>query len=209
MANICNEGVDFLAQASNLITDKANAADLAHLQTCVNQLAAAAPANPLVAAGQTAHDSAQNIINQARQMLDPNNLVTHAIWQKRFICSVTKASIGVHVTDESGDDFGSGAHVTVVNFPLSTLFPVDLPSIPPVGNTDGAGRVTINVPLAPVPLPLPPGAPPAPADLPTTDAATLVFGVTHADRASGNAAIPIDHNGLTFEVQVPIADTSL
>lgn len=66
MGNSCNEGVAFLAQAANLITDKTNAATLAHLQDCVGQLAAAAPANPLVGTGQAAHDSARDIINQAQ-----------------------------------------------------------------------------------------------------------------------------------------------
>jgi hypothetical protein len=212
--NDCNEGLAVLAQAATLVSEQTASANLPHLLDCTNQLIAAAPTNALIATAQAVLDvshsgSAANIISHATQLLDPNNPATHLVWKNRFVCSVARADIQIHVTDESGDDFGSGVNVSVVNFPLSSFLPVDLPSLPPIGLTNGEGRITINVPLAPVPLPLPPGVPAAPGDLPNVDAATLHFQATHSDRADGTTSHDVNHTGLSFEVQIPVADTSL
>ena len=205
----CNDGVQLLADAAALIDQQAAAADLGTLQTCVNELASVAPGDPNLTAGQQALGSANAAIGAAKALLDPTNPTTHAVWENRLVCSITSSSVTLHVTDESGDDFGSGAKVSLTNFPLSTMVP-NLPSPTIPTGTDSSGRITIGmVPFAPMPLTVPANAPKAPTDLPTSDAATLVFTVTRQNRKNGSAIIPVDHTGVNFEVQIPIADTSI
>lgn len=210
--NSCNEGVQFLADAAQLITDQTGAAQLIKLNGCVSELQTAAPGNSLIASGQAAQTAAQTILDKAHNALfDTGATDVLATWRKRIVCTMGTATINVHVTDESGDDFGDdnakGAKIEILNFPFSSLLPeLTLP----VGVADEHGRVPIpSVPLAPVPLPLPTGTPPIPPSLPTPDFAMLQFTASHpGTSATGVTPKGVNHlgiinGGVTVEINIP------
>jgi hypothetical protein len=214
----CNEGVEILARAAKLITDQTNAAQLVQLQGCLSELQTAAPTNPQLAAGQSARDAAQAIIDDAHNRLfsttDPDILKT---WRNRITCTIPTTSLTVHVMDHDGDDFGdendedaSRAVVGVVNFPFNLLLP-ELPSIAPL-RANESGRITIgNIPLAPLPMELPTGTPPTPPGLPTTDAATLHFTAVNPARATGSTDRGVNHAGVVnggIEITIQVPDSS-
>ena len=209
-AGSCNEGVQLLADAVALIDQKTANAKLDKLQSCLDELAVAAPGNALLGQGQTAITNANTIVSQATALINGAGAKIRQAWRKRIACATPVVGISVHVTDESEDDIGSGVKVAAVNFPLSALIPAELPAIP-TPSTNSSGRVTMNVPLAPAPIPAPAGAPAAPPDLAPTDVASLMFTATHPDRPTGTHTSPASHAGLIGEVEVHIKidDTSL
>jgi len=209
-AGSCNEGVQLLADAAKLVDQKTTDAKLDKLQSCLDELAVAAPGNALLGQGQTAITNANTVIAQASALINGNGGKIRQVWRKRIACSTPVVGITVHVTDESEDDIGGGAKIAAVNFPLSSLIPAELPAIP-IPSTNDHGRATMNVPLAPAPIPTPAGAPPAPPDLAPTDVVSLMFTATHPDRPTGTHTSPATHAGLIGEVEVHIKidDTSL
>jgi hypothetical protein len=209
-AGSCNEGVQLLADAAKLVEQKTADAKIDKLQSCLDELAVAAPGSALLGQGQTSISNANTIITQASALINGSGAEIRQVWRKRIACATPVVGITVHVTDESEDDIGSGVKIAAVNFPLSTLIPAELPTIP-IPSTNDSGRATMNVPLAPAPIPTPAGTPPAPPDLAPTDVASLMFTATHPSRPTGTHTSPVTHAGLIGEVEVHIKidDTSL
>jgi hypothetical protein len=213
----CNEGVDMLTQALALVDAAEAAADVAALNGCITELTTALPASPLIGQATTAAQQATAALDAARALVnDVNSPQIRQIWLNRLSCSVGQTSIFVHLTDESGDDFGDDGvtdiKVTVSNFLLGNL--VTIPTPVPV---DENGRVSIaSVPTVPFPLPLPAGAPPFPPDLPIAGSGQSAMSTVlslNASRGSsflGHASAPVSPTGLINigTINIPVPDTS-
>ncbi len=107
----CNQGLNLLVRAQGLV-NTANS-KLNDLQNCLNR-SDANPAIPVVALGLSKLSSAQqNLINPAASKLDASNVDVQRVWVNRVLCRIQTKTIGVHVTDESGDDFHAGALVNI------------------------------------------------------------------------------------------------
>ena len=210
----CNAGVQILADAAKLITDQTDAAQLGKLQDCIDELNAAAPADPNIAAGNAAKAAAQQLIEGAHNLLfDQTNPDILHTWRKRIVCTIPQLSFHVQVIDESDDGFGDtnadSVSVNVVNVPFNVL-----PELPlPVGLGDSDGNMNIQIPLAPTPLPLPTGTPPVPSTLPTSQVAALNFTATHpSTNNKGLATLAVDHTGVinggaTITIKIPDASS--
>ena len=213
----CNEGITVLTDALALVDAAEAAADVAGLDACIAELTTALPASSLIGPATTAAQKATAALDAARALVNNvNDPKIRQIWLNRLSCSVPQTTISVHLTDESGDDFGddgvNNVKVTVSNFLLGNL--VTIPTPVPV---DENGRVTIaSVPTVPLPLPMPPGAPAFPPDLPIVGSGqsvlTSVLSLSAARGGSflGHASAPVSPAGLINigTINIPVPDTS-
>jgi hypothetical protein len=186
----CNVGVAQLAKALALINDAKEKASA--LTTCLGELNAVAPADPLINQGQSALSAAQTQIINAKNQLD-NDASIAGIWMNRANCLLKEGQIIVKVRDESGDEIGKGVNVSVVNPVIAALLPVPT-TVPFPTECPGSQLTFPSVPLAAVPVALPAGTPPKPPgipDLPST--ATLVFNVARGGGRTFSASV--DPNG--------------
>jgi len=204
----CNLGVYQLKLALDLIQDAKTKIDT--LSTCLGELGAIAPSDPLIPQGQAVVTAAQGQITAAQGQLDSDPSVV-ATWMNRAHCLLKEMNINIKVRDESGDEQGSGVNVSLGNPIIEALLP--LPTIPLVVTHCPGSEVTVNsVPMAAVPLAPPAGAPPKPPgvpDLPTS--ATLIFNVAKGGGRTFSAAV--DFNGLLGtasrgEITLQLADVS-
>lgn len=181
----CNAGVLQLKLALDLINGAKDKA--ANLTSCLGELGAIAPADPLINQGQNVLSSAESQINHAKNQLDTDGAVTTA-WTNRLHCLLKEHPITINVRDESGDEMGQGVQVSVHNPVLDALLP--LPVLPAPTECPGSRVILGPVPMAAIPLAPPAGAPPKPPGVPDLpSAATLIFNVARGGGRTFSAAV--------------------
>lgn len=216
----CNEGLQLLADARERVNSALAA--VAALQNCLSS-PDANPALPAVAQALATVATAQGVVGQATALLDSGNAAIKTVWMQRYACRVSFKSITIHVTDESGDNMGSGMRVSLDShamlsalqfsgLPIPSGIPLNIPS----QLTGSDARTTFQIPCPPVPddstNSAPALAPPAPANLPMfPNGALLLFTASHNDRPSSSAAPMVGSSGLLngATVEIPVPASSL